>query len=180
MHEDLERLETELSVALSGLDAREAQRTLRGGPGKWNIQQIVEHLLLTYRSTAVLVRARLEKGTPTKASPSLAQRIGQFTLITAGYFPPGQRAPEAVCPSQPASLQTGEELIRRVREEMRVMDKALAQAAAVFGDRRFASHSILGPLSANQWSRFHLVHGKHHARQIRRIGMNETRREGRG
>ncbi len=169
MHEHLERLETELSVALSGLDARASQRAPRAHPAKWTIQQIVEHLVLTYRSTANLVQKRLEKGTPTQAVPSLAQRVGQFTTMTAGYFPPGRPAPDAVCPGLPASFQTGEELARRVHDEVQSMDEALARAAALFGERRFASHLVLGPLSAQQWSKFHLVHGKHHVRQIRRI-----------
>jgi hypothetical protein len=28
-------------------------------------------------------------------------------------------------------------------------------------------HPFLGPLTASQWRKFHLVHGRHHARQIR-------------
>jgi hypothetical protein len=169
MHEILEQLEAELTGLLSGLDAREAQLTPRTNPAKWNIQTIVEHLLLSYRSTADLVRVRLDKGAATQAKRSLLQRLSQFGLLTLGYFPPGRQAPEAVCPRLPASLQTGEKLARRLHEDLLAMDAVLAQAESVFGSARFARHLILGPLSAAQWRKFHLVHGKHHAQQIRRI-----------
>jgi hypothetical protein len=175
MHENLERLASELVMVLSGLDAREAQSTPRANPAKWNIQQIVEHLLLSYRSTSDLVQARLEKGTPTRAKPSVAQRVGQFGLVTLGFFPPGRQAPAAVRPTLPASLCTGEELARRVNEDLVAMDGVLSQAESQFGRTRFASHVVLGPLSAAQWRKFHLVHGRHHKKQILRI-----REEGKG
>jgi hypothetical protein len=28
---------------------------------------------------------------------------------------------------------------------------------------------MLGPLTAGQWRKFHLIHGRHHAKQIRRL-----------
>jgi len=34
-------------------------------------------------------------------------------------------------------------------------------------------HLFLGPLTANEWRKFHWVHGRHHARQIReRMGKS--------
>jgi hypothetical protein len=32
---------------------------------------------------------------------------------------------------------------------------------------KILDHPILGPLTAEQWRKFHWVHGRHHARQIR-------------
>jgi hypothetical protein len=87
MHENLKRLDAELAVILVGLDARRAQLTPLANPNKWNIQEIVEHLLLSYRSTIGVVQVRLDKGTPTQAKPSLQQRVGQFGLISLGRFP---------------------------------------------------------------------------------------------
>ena len=169
MHEILERLESELVVVLIDLDPRKAQLAPPENPGKWTIQQIVEHLLLTFRSTVRLVQGRLEKGTPTQTKPTLLQRAGQLTVIRLGYFPPGRRAPEAVCPTMPASLRSGEEMTRALHEDLLAMDQALSQAESVFGAQHFATHSVLGPLSAAQWRKFHLVHGRHHVNQIRQI-----------
>jgi hypothetical protein len=47
---------------------------------------------------------------------------------------------------------------------------ALSQATEqLFGATRSAVHHVLGPLNAQQWLRFHLVHGQHHLRQIHAI-----------
>ena len=169
MQEELERLESALAVALRGLSAHGTQQTPRANPEKWTIQQIVEHLLLSYRSTVRLVQVRLDRGTPTQARPSLAQRLGQLGVITLGHFPRGRQAPTPVCPDLAASPQAGEELMRGVHEQIEQMDHVLTQAQALFNGQRFASHVILGPLSADQWRKFHLVHGRHHVKQIHRI-----------
>jgi hypothetical protein len=50
------------------------------------------------------------------------------------------------------------------------MDALLAQCAARFGARsKVLDHPILGPFSIAQWRKFHLVHGRHHVKQIRRL-----------
>jgi len=82
MHETLAQLESELTTVLHGLDAREAQLAPASDPEKWNIQQIVEHLVLSYRSTVGVLQTRIDKGKPTLAKPMLQQRVGQLYLIT--------------------------------------------------------------------------------------------------
>ncbi len=50
------------------------------------------------------------------------------------------------------------------------MNARIAIAEQLFGSRRRSvRHMILGPLSLAQWRRFHLVHGRHHIRQIAAI-----------
>jgi hypothetical protein len=169
MHEILLRLESELASALDGLDNRQSQLTPRTHPEKWNIQQIVEHLLMTYRSTAAILNTRIEKRSPTKAKRTAQQFAQQFVVITVGYFPPGRHAPEAVTPNLPASLRAGDDLTRRLHEELATLDAVAAQAEQLFGAKRCASHFLMGPLSPSQWRRFHFIHGRHHARQIRTI-----------
>jgi hypothetical protein len=60
-------------------------------------------------------------------------------------------------------------LVARIHEALSCLDDRIKRARALFGGRPFASHIILGPLSASQWTRFHLVHGRHHIKQIRLI-----------
>ncbi len=170
MHEILEQLDSALAVVLSGLDARQTQLTPRLNPEKWSIQQIVEHLLLSYRSTAAVLQTRVDKGSATRASPSLQQRVGQLVVITLGRFPRGRLAPAEVAPPmRPTSLRDGAELTRRIKDDLVAMDTAAQSAEALFGSRRSASHLVLGPLSVQQWRKFHLVHGRHHVQQVRRI-----------
>ena len=50
------------------------------------------------------------------------------------------------------------------------MDEVMARCAAKFGAReKLLDHPFLGPLSVNQWRKFHLVHGLHHVKQIWRL-----------
>ena len=169
MHEVLGQLQSELAVVLEGLDACETQLTPKLHPEKWTIQQIVEHLLLSYKSTEQVLQTRIRKGTPTLAKVSPAQRIAQFTLITLGNFPAGHEAPAAVSPNLPLPLQSGAELSARVHESLERLDDLADKAYELFGRARCASHLGLGPLSIRQWRRFHLVHGRHHIPQIRRV-----------
>ena len=165
MHELVERLGREVTGAVSGLTADETQ--VRPGAGKWSIQQIVEHLVLSYGTTCAVFETRLAKGTPTKGSPTLSQRVGQVAITRLGLFPKGRKAPAAVMPGdEPVRMLCGQELGGKVAEALERMDGLLSQAEQMFGSRRGVSHLVLGPMSVQQWRRFHLVHGEHHLKQI--------------
>jgi len=46
----------------------------------------------------------------------------------------------------------------------------LAECERRFGKRsKLANHFILGPLTAQEWRRFHWVHTRHHMKQIARL-----------
>jgi hypothetical protein len=57
------------------------------------------------------------------------------------------------------------------------MSLEISQLTEVIGDAeaRFGigvdllDHPILGPLTAAQWRKFHLVHGLHHTKQVLRL-----------
>lgn len=169
MHEDLRVLEAELTGGLALLSSQKTQATPAELPQKWSVQEIVEHLLLSYRSTSTVFQARLDRGSPTRARPTLRQRLAQFTIVSLGRFPTGFKAPAAVFPSRPDCVRTGPELAERVHIELARVDELARQAEALFGNQRAISHMVLGPLSVGHWLRFHLVHGRHHLQQIRRI-----------
>ena len=174
MRANLILLESELATVLEGLNARECQLTPMLHPHKWNVQQIVEHLILTYRSTVEVLQVRLERGRPTQAHPSLQQRLGHLYLIRLGYFPNGRLAPAHVAPNLPASLSDGPALTARIHSALQTLDEVAGQAEAIFGNTACASHAVLGPLSISQWVRFHLVHGRHHVKQIRKIRQDHV------
>jgi hypothetical protein len=174
MDKDLARLEAELTAALAGLDAGQTQATPNDGPEKWSIQEIVEHLLLTYRGSIPAVQGRIDKGSATRTKPTLRQRMAQFVIIKLGHFPSGRAAPAAVSPSLPAKLRSGEELSAQVRGALAEFDRVTAEGERLFGGRRAATHILLGPLSMRQWRRFHLVHGLHHVKQIKAIRRDNS------
>jgi hypothetical protein len=166
MHPTLSTLETELAGSLTGLAAGEPQLPPRGQPGKWCIQQIADHLLLSYQTTVEVFEARIAKGTPTRAKPTLSQRLGQWYIVRLHRFPNGRKAPAAVSPASPSVPCSGDELIEQVQAALAVLDSVAERARKLFGKSPAISHIVLGPMSVDDWRTFHLVHGRHHIRQI--------------
>jgi hypothetical protein len=167
MNPVLNQLQREIASSLRGLDSAQTQLRIPSRPGKWSIQQIIEHLLLSYSGTEMALNARLAKQSPTRAKPSLMEHIGQYTVISLGYFPTGREAPPLVTPPPTAHTLFGEELAEAASEHLRHVDTLCEEAERLFGsNNRCAGHMVLGPLSINQWRKFHLIHGEHHLRQV--------------
>jgi hypothetical protein len=167
MNTDLQRLQGEIAHSLRGLDAAQTQLRPPSRPNKWSIQQIIEHLLLSYSGSETAINARLAKRTPTRAKPNLLQHFSQYTLIRLGYFPTGRKAPPLVTPPPTTLPLSGEALIRAVAEHLACLTLLFNDAEDLFGaTSRCASHMVLGPLSVDQWCRFQLIHGMHHVKQV--------------
>jgi hypothetical protein len=166
MNPVLEQLEQQLTRSLCGLDSVQTQLRPIGYPEKWSIQQITEHLLLTYVATATALQARLTKGTPTQAKPTPSQLVGQFVVTTLGRFPHGRQAPAPVTPAPAGPPLCGADLTALTAQRLATLDILTAQVEALFGQRRAVNHMILGPLNARQWCKFQLLHGVHHIKQI--------------
>jgi DinB superfamily len=165
MNPAIQQLHHKLSASLHGLDGTRTQLHPIANPQKWSIQQIADHLLLTYASTAKIFETRIAKGTPTQSHPTRSQRMSSFVLLQLGYMPNGRESPEAVCPGQAPPL-SGEELTQLATEALLRLDSVLNQAESLFGSARSVTHGILGPLCASDWRRFNFVHGTHHIQQI--------------
>ena len=168
MNPILQQLQHEIAQSLRGLDSSQTQlRPPSHTPAKWSIQQIVEHLLLSYAGTEGALGARIAKQTPTRTRPNLLQSFSQFTILRLGYFPPGRKAPSLVVPASETQPLSGEQLTQASCEHLAALDQRCVEAAALFGETgRCATHMILGPLSIEQWRKFQLVHGEHHLKQI--------------
>jgi hypothetical protein len=161
----LEPLQQELEDAMAGATPADLAK---GPAGKWNSGQILEHLYLTYRGTNKGIAKCLETGAPLATRATLKQRVQGFVVLNLGYFPDGRKSPERVIPQG----MPCEEVSRAILPEIRQMRSGLAECERRFGSRtKVLDHLILGPLTAAQWRKFHLMHGRHHARQIRqRLG----------
>jgi hypothetical protein len=148
-------------------DALEA----RPDANSWSRRQVVEHILLTYSSTAREMERRLAKGAATSRPRTWKERMVQFLLIGCGYFPRGRKAPEMVDPAQHAApSRDGAALATEFRARLAEMEAAISQAESTWGSKvAVAAHFRLGPLTARQWRRFHAVHARHHRKQIERI-----------
>jgi hypothetical protein len=170
MNSTLHQLQREIASSLHGLDATQTQLHPPSRPNKWSIQQIIEHLLLTYSSTETAIKARLTRRTPTRAKPTLAHRVSQFAVTRCGYFPTGREAPPMVTPQPTTHPLSGEDLADATAKHLDHLDLLFTEAENLFGPAsQCANHAILGPLNIDQWRKFQLVHGEHHLKQIAAI-----------
>lgn len=157
----LERLRQELEDAMRGASVSE----LAQAPAeKWSGAQILEHLFLTYKHTNRGLEKCLEQDAPLVTQDTLKQRFGALLVVDLGYMPGGRQAPERATPrGMPA-----EEVRQALVPELAKMRSRLEDCEGRFGARtKILDHPFLGPLTAGEWRKFHWVHGRHHARQIR-------------
>ena len=163
----LERLRRELEDATSGATA---DGLAQAPAGKWSAAQILEHLLLTYQNTNRGLAKCLAQGAPLATRGTLKHRLAALLVVNLGYLPGGRKAPERVTPRGTPL----EEVRQAIAPELQKIDSSLDACERRFGARtKIMDHLFLGPLTAQEWRRFHWVHGRHHARQIReRMGKS--------
>jgi hypothetical protein len=171
MDSRLDTLKHSLESAVEGMSSEQLSWHL---PGKWCAAEVLEHLYLTYSGTTRGLEKVISRGTPLATRPSLAQRVLAFVVVKLGYMPAGREAPAMV---QPKGLAV-EQVRNEVWAKLAAMDAIIAQCEARFGrDVKLLDHPILGALTATEWRTLHLVHGRHHQKQLLRLRerTSETR-----
>lgn len=138
---------------------------LRGPRGKWNSAEILEHLLLSYAETTRGCLKAMEVGRPLGGTPTFRQHLATLLVAGLGFMPSGRRSPKQTIPR--GTIPPGS--LRKFNDSLVAMDASLVDAEKRFGSKaKLLDHHILGPLSAQQWRRFHRTHAMHHIRQIKR------------
>ena len=162
MHPDIRQARDLLLGAIQDLTPDRAESS---ADGKWSIAGILEHLHLSYSRSAAAIGRRREKGADAPVRPrTMKQQLQQFVVVTLGYLPSGREAPKMTVPSGRPYRDVLADLERAFSQ----LDESLAAADnALGGSRPVLDHPLLGPFSVNQWRKFHLVHTRHHVRQIR-------------
>jgi hypothetical protein len=167
MDSHLERLRLELEDAVRGVGS---SGMTQAPAGKWSAVQILEHLFLTYKGSNRGVAKCLESGAPLATRSTLKHRMATLMVLRFGYVPNGRKAPERAVPrGMPV-----DEVQQGIAQELKRMATGLEECERKFGvGTKIMDHPFLGPLTAEEWRKFHWVHGRHHARQIReRIGKS--------
>lgn len=163
----LERLRQELEDAIGSASP---SALAQAPPGKWNAAQILEHLFLTYKNTNRGMAKCVEQSAPLATRATVKQLVATLLVVNLGYLPEGRKAPERATPRG----MPPEEVQRAIVPELQKMGAGLDDCERRFGTRtKIMDHPFLGPLTAGEWRKFHWVHGRHHARQIRdRMGKS--------
>jgi hypothetical protein len=69
--------------------------------------------------------------------------------------------------------------VEEIGAKIAAMDAIIAQCEVRFGSRvQLLDHPILGPLTATQFRKLHLVHGQHHLKQLLQLRESTTRQMG--
>ena len=168
----LEKLKENLESAVEGMSSEQLSWH---PPGKWCAVEVLEHLYLTYSGTITGFERVMRKGKPLATQASMAQRVLTFVVVGLGHMPAGRKAPAMVLPKGlPA-----EKVRNGIGAKLVAMDAIIAQGEARFGRRvQLLDHPILGPLTAPQWRKLHLVHGWHHQKQLLRLRESTTTQMG--
>ena len=157
----LEKLPKELESAMKGATCEAMQKA---PAGKWNSAQIVEHLYLTYTNTNKGIAKCMDGGVALATRATVKHRVKSFVVTRLGYLPEGAKAPERAVPRGMPLEEVREKLFGEIRRMAAGLDDCERRFGA---GTKIMDHPILGPLTANEWRRFHWLHGRLHARQIR-------------
>jgi hypothetical protein len=164
MNTYLQRLQNAITSATR--ETSDSDLTRPPAEGKWSPAEVLEHLALTYKGTAKNLERSLIAGRPLGGAPTLKQRLTNILVLDLGYFPSGRKSPEAAKPKGMA----GEQITSEINGALANMTDVIGKCENKFGDHAHAAdHPILGPITMQQWQKFHWVHGRHHIKQILRM-----------
>lgn len=131
--------------------------------GKWSASFILEHLRLTFTATTKGMLKTMQAGEPFCREATWQDHAGRLYVLRLGRMPGGLKPTKNLIPKQGLP---GDNL-HAFNDALVAMDATLTDAERRFGRKtRILDHPILGPLTAEEWRRFHLIHSLHHFRQI--------------
>ncbi len=105
----------------------------------------------------------MQAGEPFCREETWRDRAGRLYVLRLGQVPSGLKAAKNITPKQGLP---GDNL-RAFDDALVAMNTTLDDAERRFGKKtRILEHPMLGPLTTEEWRRFHLVHAEHHFRQI--------------
>lgn len=161
MHPITESIREAISTAIEGL----TEEQLRRHPeGKWDSASILEHLALTYGGTARVMDKCVREGRSLATYATAKHRAAQLLVLGFSYIPSGRKAPERVVPTGIG----GKEAQELIFSNLEKMDEALQRCEKQFGGKKkIADHPVLGPIPISGWRKFHLLHTRHHMKQIK-------------
>lgn len=163
MDSALEELQQAVEEAIEGLSNQDLSWH---PPGKWCAAEVLEHLYLTYTGTVKGLERVLAGGKPIVHPATLRQRCRTLVVVGLGYMPSGRKSPRV---AQPRGVPA-EKVRAEIGAKIEAMDKIIARCDECFGGHtKLLDHPILGPLTAPQWRKLHLVHSLHRAKQLRRL-----------
>ena len=168
MHPISAEIREAIARATEGLTEEQLHRHPEG---KWDSASILEHLALTFGGTSRVMDKCLREGCPLATSATLRHRAAQLLVLRLSFIPGGRKAPERVVPAGIGA----KEALRLIFSNLEKMDESLHRCEQRFGPKvKIADHPVLGPIPISGWRKFHLLHTRHHMKQIQERAERET------
>jgi hypothetical protein len=106
-----------------------------------------------------------------EAAGRRSNSVAAIAVTELGFFPKGRKSPDQVRPRG----MSAEKVVAEIGPQIAAMDRIIAQCEERYGSRiKVLDHPVLGPLTARQWRKFHLAHGRHHMKQISRLKTTKS------
>lgn len=167
MHPTTKQIRDAIANSIDGLTEEQMRRHPEG---KWDTAQILEHLALTYGSSARVMQKCLREGRPLATTLKFRQWAAQMAVLKFSYIPTGRKSPKVVEPTG-IGCRDARELIFANLEKM---DRAFAEVEQRFGSKvKIADHPVLGPIPISGWRKFHVAHTRHHMKQVDALVRSE-------
>ena len=156
----VEQLEPMVLKPLHGVNGNDWHRA---PDGKWSVAQIVQHLALSVDLVARAFDHRGEKAAmQRRATP--VQSVTRTAFLAVGRFPSGFQAPEA---AQPRAKPDPELVTAQFRMGVAGLQKLINDWPEDRQRQIFVRHPRFGDLNLPEWVRFHFIHCRHNAGQLR-------------
>jgi Protein of unknown function (DUF1569) len=167
MHPVLKSALTPMAEQIKSVTLEEAQIHQLPGHGRWCAQQVIEHLILTYKLTSNSVSYQLKLGLVPKRGHGVLKLLLRMQTIGVGQMPDGVPCIRAVRPDV-YTPEAGPAIAARFLRSAEEMDALLVQARKKFGVEACGEHPFFGVLRVDEWRRYHAVHAEHHSGQLAR------------
>lgn len=151
-------------IVLGPLKDRSDADWQQAPPGKWTPAQIVEHLALALEWSATGFEERRARDPMIRRPSTVPQRVAKVLVMGFGWFPPFLKAPSRSTPAPHVERAVAEAHFRRGVDRNEELASLLLPAR---GRDLFVKHVRMGDLTLPEWLEFHVIHARHHARQIR-------------
>jgi hypothetical protein len=138
-------------------------------PEKWCAAEVIEHLYLTYTGTIKGCESVLATGKVNVNASTWRHRMAKIVVIRFGHMPSGRESPARARPRGLPREKVLAEIVPQIIPKIAEMDEFLNRCERELGSGPLLDHPIIGPLTAAEWKKFHLVHGLHHVKQILRL-----------
>jgi hypothetical protein len=166
MHPVLKPVLEPLAEQVATLTKEEAQIPPQPGMERWCAQQVMEHLILTYKLTSDSVSRQLKSGKVPRNRRNVLEFLLRVQTLGLGYMPSGIPSIRAFRPGE-LTPEDGPAIAARFLAAAEEMDHHLVEARRKFGIQACGEHPFFGVMRVDEWRRYHSVHAKHHAIQLR-------------